>query len=677
MSSHTGQNSAWKGANTMESLESTSKMKHWIVLSALVFCCLVQAIAGQASCPSRCRACLNGQADCSNRSLTAPPKSYPASTTVINLGGNHLRVLGSRSFDRIDTVEVLQLNGNKLTSLRADSFSSLPNLMSLDLSNNQLTSVAARIFRQHTQLRSLLLNRNKLASLDYLQDAAAIQQLSLNNNRIRSLRENDLAQMSQLHSLDLGNNQISSIHSGAFSRLRNLRILYLNNNPLVRTPQFQFTSEILQLVDFSNCQLTAVPGPFPASVSYLKLENNKINRVHQSDLRNITELQVLGLNDNNLAIVEDGALAHLNNLKEVWLRGNSLVYIPRGLPNSVTRVLMDTNHIQQIEVGLFSNQSRLEYLNVENNAIRSILPNTFKDLQFLNGINFQGNQIEVLENGSFANLGSVSTILLSSNAELRTIEAGAFQNLGNLTRLHLSYISKEEFDLQGNFLLQMLRLQTLDLMGSPGLADDFMAMIDNPSLASRPLQSLTRLDMSYNNLVNVSQRVRNLFPNLQFFILDQNPFKCTRNLKWFKDWMLSSPSVTFYQNEDLKCNSPARLHGRPIRSIGDNEWASNRKRKRQSRKIQAEKKQSKKDKNVKQKGKDKSEKEKSKEKSEKEKTKEKSEKEKTKEKSEKEKTKDKTEKGNKKDRTEKRNNQNKTKQEIGKRGKTGQKNRKL
>ncbi|KAH9513505.1 hypothetical protein Btru_033219 [Bulinus truncatus] len=157
-------------------------------------------------------------------------------------------------------------------------------------------------------------------------------------------------------------------------------ILYLNNNPLVRTPQFQFTSEILQLVDFSNCQLTAVPGPFPASVSYLKLENNKINRVHQSDLRNITELQVLGLNDNNLAIVEDGALAHLNNLKEVWLRGNSLVYIPRGLPNSVTRVLMDTNHIQQIEVGLFSNQSRLEYLNVENNAIRSILPNTFKDL---------------------------------------------------------------------------------------------------------------------------------------------------------------------------------------------------------------------------------------------------------------------------------------------------------
>ncbi|KAH9513506.1 hypothetical protein Btru_033220 [Bulinus truncatus] len=125
--------------------------------------------------------------------------------------------------------------------------------------------------------------------------------------------------------------------------------------------------------------------------------------------------------------------------------------------------------------------------------------------------------------------------------------------------------------------------------------------------------------------------------------------------------MLSSPSVTFYQNEDLKCNSPARLHGRPIRSIGDNEWASsdeietdrllgrtgpepelsdesikaaeNQKqteKKAPEQKNSGREKQSKKDKNVKQKGKDKSEKEKSKEKSEKEKTKEKSEKEKPK-----------------------------------------------
>lgn len=267
--------------------------------------------------------------------------------------------------------------------------------------------------------------------------------------------------------------------------------------------------------------------------------------------------------------------ALLNNIPclfQIWLRNNSLVYIPRSIPNSVRNVHMDSNNIQQIEPGIFSNMSQLDYLTVESNQINRIQRNTFRGLRFLNTLNFQGNRIQNLESDTFVDLGSLSTLLLSNNPMVR-IEADAFKNLGNLTQLFLSYIVEENFQLTGNFFPQMLRLQTLHLVNSPGLVNDLMNVINDSTAFSIPLEHMRHLDLSYNTLEWISPRIRVVFPNLLSMPLDGNPLRCSRRLKWLRDWMVSS-EVNFNNHNEIVCETPHRLRDRAVRSIEDHEWES-------------------------------------------------------------------------------------------------------
>uniref|UniRef100_A0A0B6YAF1 LRRCT domain-containing protein n=1 Tax=Arion vulgaris TaxID=1028688 RepID=A0A0B6YAF1_9EUPU len=543
-----------------------------ILISFLLTIVTCGPTTGEDSCPRQCRSCKSNIVECGKQSLAAPPKVYPQGTKTINLEGNHILVIAEKTFDYLDSVEVLKIGGNRVVALRNDAFSMFPNLATLDLVDNKISKVSKRAFKDLVKLRTLSLNRNKIESLDgFLQYVTNLFQLDVANNRITTIGPDDLKSLEHVHYLDFRDNLISRIDSQAFKNLHNLRYLFLNSNPLVTTPRFEFGSQVLELVDVSHCDLKTVPGPFPSSVTDLRLGNNRIIQVNHTDFLNITDLQLLTLNDNDLHFLQDGSLTHLVKLQELWLRGNKLVYIPRSIPDSVRKVHMDSNNIQQIEAGLFSNQSHLDYLTVENNQIRQIQPNTFSGLRFLNMLNFQENQLQTLEKNTFVDLVSLNTILLSNNP-LKKIEAGAFKNMGNLTNLFLCYIGEENFELEGNFLTEMPKLQKLQLINSPGLADDLMAVINDSAVFQAPLQKMTQLDLSYNNLKWVSPRVRSVFPNLLSLPLDGNPLRCTKSLKWLKDWMVSSV-VSFYNVNEIVCETPLRLKNRPIRGIADNEWA--------------------------------------------------------------------------------------------------------
>ena len=64
-----------------------------------------------AKCPARCISCISGVAECSKRSLVTAPKDFPAGTRKIIMDNNHIRVLGTRSFQRLEHLEVLRMKG--------------------------------------------------------------------------------------------------------------------------------------------------------------------------------------------------------------------------------------------------------------------------------------------------------------------------------------------------------------------------------------------------------------------------------------------------------------------------------------------------------------------------------------------------------------------------------------
>ncbi|XP_076451932.1 uncharacterized protein LOC143287660 [Babylonia areolata] len=537
----------------------------WLICTTLA---IMSQGAPAPQCPSRCTSCSNGVAECSRRSLVSPPKGFPSGTRKIIMDGNHVRILGTRSFQNMKALEVLRMKGNKVRVVKKAAFKKLPNLMTLDLSNNQLVKIYSKGFEGLQQLQTLSLQYNKLRSMSRIFDTTPkLYQLNLAFNRLRSIGKNDLRTPTRIHYLDLRNNRISKIHPEAFKHLRLLRYLFLNQNPLVTLPDMKFGSSVLQLIDFSNCRLTHVPRTMPQSISDFRLSDNKIMQINDTDFKNMTKLRMLALNNNELHFVANGAFNDLHSLDEIWLRNNKLVYIPRGLPNHMRKLYMDSNKIREIENGLFSNESRLDYLTVENNRINRINNKTFTGLKFLKSLNFRGNRLKVIETGTFDSLGNLTTLSLSNNP-LEKVEDNAFINLENLTFLHLD-MGGEKVTLEQNFLPQMPQLKQLSLMSSPGLGKAFVQMVDATPIA--PLKMLTEIDLTYNDLNTLSPNIREVFPALNALALDGNSWICDRRLVWLKEWMMSS-DVSFSKYEEVICEHPYSLKGQLIRDVNDEDF---------------------------------------------------------------------------------------------------------
>lgn len=330
-----------------------------------------------------------------------------------------------------------------------------------------------------------------------------------------------------------------------------------------------FGSHVLQLVDFSNCRLTRVPRTMPQSVSDFRLSDNKIMQINDTDFANMTKMRLLALNNNQLHFVANGAFSDLHSLDEIWLRNNQLVYIPRGMPDHLRKLYMDSNKIREIEDGLFSNRSRLDYLTVENNKINRINNNTFTGMRFLKSLNFQGNKLRVIEAGTFDSLGNLSTLSLSNNP-LEKVEEDAFVSLDNLTFLHMDMCG-ERMTLEQNFLAQMPRLKRLSLMNSPGLGKALVRMLETTPVS--PLKQLTEIDLTYNDLHTLTPNIQEVFPALVALALDGNSWICDRRLVWLKQWMKTS-DVSFSKYEEVICEQPYSLKGRSIRDINEEDFVA-------------------------------------------------------------------------------------------------------
>ncbi|KAK6177813.1 hypothetical protein SNE40_015842 [Patella caerulea] len=540
---------------------------YWILVTLVAI--IVNNVTG---CPQQCRSCGNNVADCSKAGISSPPKNFAEGINTINLNENRFSVLGPRSFQRLSSVEILKVRGNRIRVIRSAAFRNLRNLMTLDLADNQIVKVYGRGFLGMRNLETLTLSNNRLRSSSRIFSyTRKLYQLNLAFNAIKKVGDGDFSNCPNIHQIDLRGNQITSIHRNAFKNLVNLRTLFLNSNPIANLPDLNFGSQVLNLLDFSECQLTRIPQTLPASIGDLRFNKNKLTRINQSDLANVTGLKMITLNYNEIDIVEYFALGNALGLKEVWLRGNKLVYIPRGLPDSVTQLHMGSNTVYQIEGRLFSNRSQLEFLDIMNNNVVNISSQAFNGLKKLRSLNFQGNQLQDIKPGTFTNLNNLTSLLLANNP-IATIHDGAFGNLGNLTTLTINYNPEEDVFFEENFLEAMPNLETLDLMASPGMTKNLLRLLDDTNLV---MEHVKEVSLTYNNLHKLAPIFREVFPNIEKVTLDGNAWICDDKLLWLKRWIDSASSyVVFYEYSPPKCETPYGLNGREIHQVPDRDFVA-------------------------------------------------------------------------------------------------------
>ncbi len=193
-------------------------------------------------------------------------------------------------------------------------------------------------------------------------------------------------------------------------------------------------------------------------------------------------------------------------------------------------------------------------LNLRDNNIHTIRRNQLRGYHSLNLLDLGGNNIKMIENGTFHNLTELRWLYMDKNY-LDTLMAEMFGGLQNLEYLSLEYND-----------IQLIMPGTFSPM--PNLR---VLFLNNNLLKALPVDAFLGVSLSKISLHNnyfTYLTVPGVLDQLDSIIqidLHGNPWDCTCNIVPFKQWTdkLGADVIV----SDLKCESPEQFWKRDFRRI--------------------------------------------------------------------------------------------------------------
>uniref|UniRef100_A0A8D0GZW9 Uncharacterized protein n=1 Tax=Sphenodon punctatus TaxID=8508 RepID=A0A8D0GZW9_SPHPU len=220
------------------------------------------------------------------------PTSLPPSLEVLKLGDNSLSILLDSDFDGLKNLRVLDVQNNMILALSFSILYSLCNLQSLTLDGNNMESVSGSL---------------KLFKLKYM---------SMENNKLHSFSANLFAPLQNLQLLNLNGNFLTKV---PLDLPKSLLSLKLERNQL---KMIRFQDLLLWFYNETCAQLVLFLLRLPDTLTRLDLKGNNIQEVGEQELKNLKQLQVLNLRNNNISALNCSVLEFLPRLRYLYLDGN-------------------------------------------------------------------------------------------------------------------------------------------------------------------------------------------------------------------------------------------------------------------------------------------------------------------------------------------------------------------
>jgi len=82
---------------------------------------------------------------------------------------------------------------------------------------------------------------------------------------------------------------------------------------------------------------------------YLQLRRNNFTQLRVHSFADCPYVNILVLDENKLHQIEDGTFENMLHLQQLWLNENQLEDLPRPLPASLRRLLLDSNKLREIQ----------------------------------------------------------------------------------------------------------------------------------------------------------------------------------------------------------------------------------------------------------------------------------------------------------------------------------------
>ncbi|XP_030846865.1 slit homolog 1 protein-like [Strongylocentrotus purpuratus] len=349
----------------------------------------------------------------------------------------------------------------------------------------------------------------------------------------------------KLQVLDIGRNQLSSLYNGSFCGLKSLIDLNLSVNKITTLRLYQSNIHEIKTVPWNATNLQT-----------LNLANNNLISVNRNTFVGLRNLKFLDLsrNHNPLDISVD-AFEETSSLEKIIMKDLVKFTMTGSFRNMHQLVFLDMSYLSsRLEItshDQFSHTSALRILNLSRTKIKAEdlvqlqsnrplfsglvslrtlklplnlfddfhhVPNAFTTLWNLHELDLTDCQITQIDSGIFRNLTSLTDLLLAKNL-IKIIPAKAFQDLQKLRNLNL--------------------------------ASNYITVIEK-QLFSRT-SSLQYLYLQ-NNQISTIDSFTLLPTSLKVLIIANNPFTCTCQLAWFREW-LDKVNTTIYQRNETRCSS--------------------------------------------------------------------------------------------------------------------------
>nr|XP_023012205.1 leucine-rich repeat-containing protein 15-like [Leptinotarsa decemlineata] len=197
------------------------------------------------------------------------------------------------------------------------------------------------------------------------------------------------------------------------------------------------------LLEFEKGTLREIPTgtfKFLTELKILHISNNKVNNLEVGAFERLYNLEKLSLYNNQLEIIKNGVLRDCRNLKILDLGMNKISDIEQYVFEDTANLIelnIGFNNFQKVPSAI-ANLKSLKILNLNNNKLKSLPPNSFDKLNKLEVLNLSDNEIASLATGAFGGLNNLKELNLKSNYLSSLNTQNLLGDLGALVTIKLS-----------------------------------------------------------------------------------------------------------------------------------------------------------------------------------------------------------------------------------------------
>ncbi|XP_010217906.1 PREDICTED: toll-like receptor 3 [Tinamus guttatus] len=499
----------------------------------------------------------NKMADCSHQKLTQIPSDLPKDIIGLDVSHNQIKILSPENFTRYNQLVYLNAGYNSISKLQPKLCQNVPLLQILKLEHNQLHELSDKVFASCTNLTEVNLGYNIIeikndpfqtlknlnildlshnnlesANLGSQEQLKSLHELVLSSNKISELKKEDFyfLRSTSLNKLDLSSNPLKQFHAGCLRAIGKLYGLILNHVELGENFTKKLCTELsdtaiqnlsLSQVKLSNVGHLTFQGLQGTNLTVLNLSKNSLSILEDDSFQWLSNLEYLNLADNKIADVTSRSLYGLSSVKYLNLK-NSLTgkiedFSFRWL-HHLEYLIMDNNNFPGITANMFTGLNSLKYLSLCNCNInlQRITNKTFSSLanSSLQILNLTKTRISTIESGAFSYLGHLKVLDLGLNEISQELTGHEFKGLNNIQTIYLSYNKNLILQSESFTFVPSLRKLMLRKVGCSNLA-----LSPSPF---HPLQNLTVLDISNNNIANIKDDLFDGLHKLDILDLQHN-----------------------------------------------------------------------------------------------------------------------------------------------------------